>query len=199
MPKGAGCGPGWYNNTNYSDPVQVTYTIQAGGKTVASGMDTAPAPSVGGYSVKTLTFADPVPVCLGMACQVRLQTSSKFFAVAYGEDGNSLGGSFHFSPVAARSGRVASVSYHIPASNGSRIWVRYRGGTVVPALLQNGTRRPLEQIDLRQTVNLQGQSCREAEFLSRQPLEAGTYAVELQLDTGADDAVTLYDYGVMLL
>lgn len=188
-----------YNNTNYSDKAQVTYTVKVDGKTVASGVEMSPTCPVGSYCDKEITFSEGFPVCVGTVCEATIQTTSRFYAPARGTDGSGLGCFFYFTPVTAATGQILTVSYALPACDGMRVWVRYQGGSVAIARAEDGNDRALEQVDLRQTVNIQGQNCREAEFRLDQPLDEGWTAFRLTLNTEEADYMILYDYGAVLL
>ena len=86
----------------------------------------------------------------------------------------------------------------LPGRGLLRAWVRYRGGSVGLSVASGGSVWPLALTGTRSTVNAQGEACSEAAFRGAGSFpESGNLAFRLDLDPEGD-AVTVFDYGVIL-
>ena len=115
-----------------------------------------------------------------------------------GADGGQCG-TILIEPISAPSGQVTTPALDLPERSLLRAWVRHSGGSVGLTALSGGEEFPLEAIGTRQTVNSAGVACTEAEYRLEEGLpQTGTLAFRLDLDPGGDNAMWVFDYGVML-
>ena len=115
-----------------------------------------------------------------------------------GDGGGGQCGTFLITPVSAESGSLTTPALALPDRGLIRAWARYRGGSVGLSALSGENVWPLTLIETRSTVNAQGEACSEAAFRGAGGFpETGDLAFRLDLDPEGD-AVTVFDYGVIL-
>ena len=130
--------------------------------------------------------------------QLYATTGGCFSYTGDGDGGGGQCGTFLITPVSAASGSLTTPALALPGRGLLRAWVRYRGGSVGLSALSGENVWPLTLIETRSTVNAQGEACSEAAFRGAGGFpETGDLAFRLDLDPEGD-AVTVFDYGIIL-
>ena len=114
--------------------------------------------------------------------------------------GGGLGGTFYIGSNSGTEGQLTSVAEGLPAATRVFGWVRHSGGTVALSLMDSGgVESPLTFTGDRDSISLQGETCRESAFQLTKNLNAGTWSVLLDVTLGEDTEAHIFDYGIAWL
>lgn len=120
---------------------------------------------------------------------------------AQGAEGSEAGGALVASTRASQTATLTSTPYQSAGTfDRALAWVRHCNGEVRISLVPDeGAAVPLERVERRETVNLQGTACVEDAYLLDRPgTDGGALAVSLDLSLGGDAYMEVFDYGVAL-
>lgn len=150
-----------------------------------------------GDTEQTINFS-PALVSTGDTFSIKLSTTESCFAYA-GESGG-LGGAILVTPVTAETGSLTTPVLDLPDRTLLRGWLRYSGGSVgLSVISEDGTVTPFSILEHRNTVNLQQEPCTELSFRLDEGFSPGEkLAFRMDLTLGADDAMSVFDYGIIL-
>lgn len=111
-----------------------------------------------------------------------------------------LSGTILVTPIGAQTGTMHTPVLELPDRRELRVWVRHQGGTVVMAAMEGENRHDLIPTEVRETVNLDGDTCTERSFALTEGLPvSGPLSFVLDLDLQGEEKMRVFDYGIMLL
>ncbi len=179
--------------------VDVNLYFTTGGFTWSSTKAFA-APSGGG--LREYTFPIPeTPVAKGSTFLFRVYATVDNVKFRSAASSTHLGGTVLVTPKAMPAGTLIGAPAALPAGRSAMAWVRHSGGSVGLALRSNGADHPMTAGEAAPSVELRNKTaCTEQTFRLDGPLAAGDWQAVLTGALGEDeDAMTVYDYGVIVL
>lgn len=178
---------------------EIDYALTVNGEERAAGTTRPAPPPEAAKEERTLTLAQPVEVCAGDVCVLRMECRTSGLRLRKGE-GDTLCGTLRVQSAAAESGSMTAAAAALPACAGASAWVRHQGGTVGLSLKKGGTAVPFTRGETRDTTEpLEGAPCTETAFSLEGDIAGGEWQVVLTgaLESGETE-MRVYDYGVML-
>lgn len=177
------------------DYVIVTWTLTVNGVQAQQGSTSLFCPIY--ETEQTIRFTHTA-VSPGDTFSIQLKSATNGCFSYRGPDGG-LGGTILFTPVTAVSGGLTTPALDLPERTLLQGWVRHAGGSVALSVLSGGTAWPLTPTGSRATVNARGAACTETAFrLNGGFPRNGDLAFRLDLDLGADEHMSVFDYAVMM-
>lgn len=184
------------NNQNEQRSTSIQWTVTVNGKEVAAG--TKSTGQAAAYATLAVTVSLSPNVFVGPedVLTVDVRSSSSGWQYYLSSGGSGLGGTFTITPVSGTTGSLTTVSLSLPACKEIIAWVRHTAGQVT----FSAGGQALEQVDTRETADVQGTACRETQF--RLPGGLGAGSTQFQLGVTLNDEETtalILDYGIVLL
>ena len=178
----------------------LSYTLTVNGQTKASGE--TDSVELAGQSAAEFTQNRPtsIPVAAGDRVTLTLDYGGNDWKPYTDSSGSYLGGSLILTPLSGSTGYLLSTRRELPACSAALAWVRHSAGTVKVALRDSGSQlHSLTADGTRTTQTPEGVSCKESAFRLETALEAGSWAVRLDLNLNGSSNMKVYDYGVVLI
>lgn len=174
----------------------VTYTIYLNGSQAHTGIKNLTIPV---EDTEHTLLLPAVQLAAGDTFSIKLYANSNGCFVYTSPEGG-VGGTILITPVAAETGSLTTPALTLPDRTLLRGWLRYDGGDVMLSVLEKGgTAIPFSILERRETVNLQREPCTEAAFCLEEGFSAsGDLTFRLDLTLGDDDAMSVFDYGIIL-
>lgn len=141
----------------------------------------------------------PVPLKPGDQFHIEVQDSNTNHHFYGPTSTGTLGGIYNITPQGGESGTAVTPALELPDRKLLRAWVRYKNGSVSLSARSGGKEYPFTAGEARQTVNLQGGSCTEQEFILDAPPESGTLSFALTVSLDGAEGMEVFDYGVVLV
>ena len=179
---------------------RMDYSISVNGQTKASGE--TDLLSLEGQSTLEFTQNLPssIPVAYGDRVTLTLDYGGNDWLPHTDSSGTYLGGSLLLTALSGSTGYLLSTRRELPACSAALAWVRHSAGTVKVALRDSGSQlHSLTADGTRTTQTPEGVSCKESAFRLETALEAGSWAVRLDLNLNGSSNMKVYDYGVVLI
>ena len=179
---------------------RMDYSISVNGQTKASG-ETDLLSLEGQSSLEfTQNLPSSIPVAYGDRVTLTLDYGGNDWLPHTDSSGTYLGGSLLLTALSGSTGYLLSTRRELPACSAALAWVRHSAGTVRVALRDSGSQlHSLTADGTRTTQTAEGISCTESAFRLATALEAGNWAVRLDLNLNGSSNMKVYDYGVVFL
>ena len=179
---------------------RMDYSISVNGQIKVSG-ETDLLSLEGQSSLEfTQNLPGSIPIAYGDRVTLTLDYGGNDWLPYTDSSGTYLGGSLLLTALSGSTGHLLSVRRELPACAAALAWVRHSAGTVKVALRDSGSQlHSLTADGTRTTQTPEGISCTESAFRLATALEAGSWAVRLDLNLNGSSNMKVYDYGVMLI
>lgn len=179
---------------------RMDYSISVNGQTKASG-ETDLLSLEGKSSLEfTQNLPSSIPVAYGDRVTLTLDYGGNDWLPHTDSSGTYLGGSLLLTALSGSTGYLLSTRRELPACSAALAWVRHSAGTVKVALRDSGSQlHSLTADGTRTTQTPEGISCTESAFRLATALEAGSWAVRLDLNLSGSSNMKIYDYGLTLI